>query len=106
MKPTNSSTLYNQVIGRSKRMQINITANLNKNSIRIMDGMLIIGWINKSNQTSVDGKLKYCQSIYGGTNSGNYEECRAFIISEHKAHNKNSVNENKIKTRDLINVRY
>jgi superfamily II DNA or RNA helicase len=106
LAPTKSPCLYSQFIGRVRRLPPNIAASLNKDSIRIMDGMLIIGWINKSPYHSDDSSMMLAQSVYGQANIGKYSVSRAFIEAEYKAHSKHSVNVNIIKTRNLPNARY
>jgi hypothetical protein len=98
--PTKSPCLYSQFIGRVRRQPPNIAATLNKNSIRIMDGMLIIGWINTKSNWEMGGNWEtrgtktgsdyWCQSIYDFGLSGTYEECRAFIEIKYKENRLNS----------------
>jgi hypothetical protein len=67
---------------KCKFKPINIAATLNKDSIRIMDGMLIIGWINKSPYH--DSNMMIAYSISGKNEIGKYLVCREFIIEMNK----------------------
>jgi hypothetical protein len=78
----------------------NIAKNINKNTILIREGDLILGWANKI------GYHKYsAQSIHGDYFEGNYKSAYNFLVNTHKKLGKIYKQINLEKTKGLPDAR-